>query len=914
MQLTGVPASKLAELKRLRAEVDRRERQRASKADVFGLLGFTPNPGPQTRFLALPDENLDVMYGGAAGGSKMQRVDEPVPTPRGWTTMGELRPGDEIFTETGAVCRVTEVHPVDPRPVSYRLTFDDGTQMEACADHLWLTFDARELAALTRRDPEWRARRREQRPSRATGLRSEVFTRTLAERNRAVPPPALPGPSGSVRTTKQIADTLRTPRGRANHAIPVAGALDLPEANLPLDPYALGAWLGDGTSDGAGFTTADSEILDHFRAAGISVTDVRSRTRKYAYRLGDTVMRPRANGRPGWISTFAAALRDLGVLGDKHIPVSYLRASAGQRLALLQGLMDTDGTANGRGQISFTTTSARLAGDVYELAVSLGWKVGRAERRARLNGKDCGPVWTLKWSADRPVFRLARKAERQVLATRRTTRFRYVVECGEVEPAPMRCITVDNPTHLYLAGRSMVPTHNSTSLLLYALRACIRFPGLQAFWFRRSFPELEHSVLRLLARYQYGKALGCRWRADKYELRVPGCSTLAFAHAKNVQEASAFLSAEVNLLLIDERTTLPPDVVDLLYTRVRSGVAGVPCLGIRSATNPGEIGHSRVLSDYIEPTKHGEVEFIDANKRRRIFIQARAADTPQLGEEYIRNLSGLPEKLRKAYLEGDWTVFAGQVFGEWRYDRHVIKPFTIPESWRKYNGIDGGFRAPWCVLWGAEDPDGRIWFYREIYEAGVGETEQARRITAAESPGENIAVRFADDALWAVSGEAKSSAQLYAENGVYLTPAGKGPGSRVTRVRRTRTYLAEAPACAHHRALGWVTCPLMHVFPQCENLIRTLPALPHARVGDPEDADTGAEDHAYDAMSYLLVNLGGGPQYPVIEPDQANPFDGIELLQPMGNWAVRADPQTPVWDGSGDSEPPNRTVQQNPFS
>jgi hypothetical protein len=437
----------------------------------------------------------------------------------------------------------------------------------------------------------------------------------------------------------------------------------------------------------------------------------------------------------------------------------------------------------------------------------------------------------------------------------------------------------------------------STSLLMYTLRACIRYPGLQAFWFRRSFPELEHSVLRLLARYSYAQALGCRWRADKYELRMPNGSALAFAHAKNVQEASAFLSAEVNLLIIDERTTLLPDVVDLLYTRVRSGAPGVPCLGIRSATNPGEIGHSRVLAEYIEPSRHGEIELTDANQRRRIFIQARATDTPQLGDEYIRNLAGLPEKLRRAYLEGDWSVFAGQAFGEWRYDRHVIQPFAIPDTWRRYNGIDGGFRAPWCVMWGAEDPDGRIWFYREIYEPGVGETEQAKRILAAEAPDEHVGVRYADDSMWAVSGESKPSSALYAEAGVFLTPAGKGPGSRVTRVRRTRTYLAEAPACAHHRALGWDTCPLMHVFPQCENLIRTLPTLPHANTGDPEDVDTHAEDHAYDAMSYLLINLGGGPEFTILPGADPNPIaeEIGEPLQPLGQFAVRPYADDPDW-------------------
>ena len=434
------------------------------------------------------------------------------------------------------------------------------------------------------------------------------------------------------------------------------------------------------------------------------------------------------------------------------------------------------------------------------------------------------------------------------------------------------------------------------SLLLYALRACSRYPGLQAFWFRRTFPELEHSVLRQLARIGYAQAIGCRWRADKYELRFPGSSVLTFSHAKDLKEATAFLSAEINLLLLDERTTMPPDVVDMLYTRVRTGVPGVPVLGIRSATNPGNVGHSRIVTDYIEATGHGEKEITDANNRRRIFVQSRIEDTPQLGGDYLKNLAGLPEKLRRAYLEGDWSVFAGQAFGEWRYDRHVIQPFAIPETWKKYNGIDGGYRAPWCVIWGAEDPDGRVWLYREIYSPGVGETEQAKRILAAEAPDEHVAVRYADDSMWAVSGESKPSSALYAEAGVFLTPAGKGPGSRVTRVRRTRTYLAEAPACAHHRALGWDTCPLMHVFPQCENLIRTLPTLPHASTGDPEDVDTHAEDHAYDAASYLLINLGSGPEFTVFSEEKPNLVaEEIEPLQPVAQFAFRPDPDTPDW-------------------
>lgn len=410
----------------------------------------------------------------------------------------------------------------------------------------------------------------------------------------------------------------------------------------------------------------------------------------------------------------------------------------------------------------------------------------------------------------------------------------------------------------------------STSLLMYGLRACYRYPGLQAFWFRRSFPELEQSVLRMLARYNYAKALGARYNGSTHELRFDNGSVFTFGHAKNIQEVSALQSAEINLLLIDERTTIPPDVIDQLYVRVRSGVAGVPCLGARSATNPGGIGHSRVRAEYVDATNHGDREIEDANGRRRIFIQARVSDTPQLGEEYRRNLQGLDEKLRRAFLEGDWGVFAGQAFSEWRYERHVIKPFDIPPTWKRYAGIDWGYTAPWSVLWGAVDEDDRVWIYRELYDTQVAESEQARRIVEAES-GEHVIARYADDAMWASRGEAKPISKVYNEQGAYLTQAGKGPGSRISGWQRVHSYLAEGPACPHHRALGWETCPRLHVFPQAQNLIRTLPALPHATVGNPEDIDTKAEDHSGDSLRYLLINLGNEVRFHFPEPPTATP-------------------------------------------
>ena len=390
----------------------------------------------------------------------------------------------------------------------------------------------------------------------------------------------------------------------------------------------------------------------------------------------------------------------------------------------------------------------------------------------------------------------------------------------------------------------------TTSNLFGAIRACFEYPGMQAFWFRRSFPELHQSVLRLLSRYNFARDIGAHWNAGYHELKFGNGSILTFGHAKNVKEATALLSAEIQLLILDERTTIPPDVVDYLYTRVRSGDPRVPCLGIRSATNPGEIGHSRVKTDYVEATNHGKIELTDKSGRLRRFIQARISDTPQLGPEYEMTFEGLGEQLRKAYRDGDWDVFAGQVFSEWRYHKHVIPATALPESWVRWGGIDWGHRAPSAVVKAAIDGDGRVWVYWELYQSEIGEKGLAEAILA--SGPEHIVYAF-DPAMSAKLGDAKPVAAILKEEGVRLV---KANNDRLSGWQRVHTYLAEGPACPIHRAKGQLTCPMLHVFENCIELIRTLPAVPYNTIGNPEDVDTHSEDHLPDALRYMLMQLG----------------------------------------------------------
>lgn len=423
----------------------------------------------------------------------------------------------------------------------------------------------------------------------------------------------------------------------------------------------------------------------------------------------------------------------------------------------------------------------------------------------------------------------------------------------------------------------------SASLLALVIRTCVRYPGIQIFWFRKTFPQLNQSVLRNLARYGFAKSLGARWNGSKYELSFPGGSILTFAHAKNAEEAAALSSAEINLLVIDERTTMPPDVVDFLYTRVRSGVVGVPCLGIRSASNPGHVGHGVVKAEFVDATEYGAKEITDPAGRRRMFIPAKATDNPYVGD-YDKTLAGITDPdLRARIRDGDWSAMPDAAFPDWKRDRIVVPAFEIPAEWIRYGGMDYGWAAPAVYLAAAKDNDGRLWFYREITMVQTPEREQARQILEANR-GLRVVSVAADPAMWGKTGSALPPAEQMATEGLALA---KADNDRLGGKSRMHTYLAEAPACAHHRALGWTTCPMLHVIDgACSKFVQTmgdLPRDPHR----PEDVDTDAPDHWFDAGRYLIMSIGGGPEFPILDDPDEQPA-AKDVLQTFGVFAIHA--------------------------
>lgn len=313
-----------------------------------------------------------------------------LPTPQGWTTMGEVRHGDTLFDVDGNPCRVIGKSEVKHLRC-YEITFDDTSKVVCDEEHIWRTNNG-DLSVL------------------------------------------------------EIANTLRK-YGRRHHHVVVAKPIQCREAKLPIDPYVLGAWLGDGKHSSSEISKPDEELWDNIKAAG--------------YEVGPDTS---TNGcRTATVLGIRKHLRALDLLGNKHVPGIYLRGSISQRVALLQGLMDTDGSFNPlRKQAIFTTCDKRLSDAVVELLCSLGQRPLQSVTAQKGFGLEVTayPV-SFAIVGDLQPFRLSRKANLVTTSASARSWRRLIMEVREVTSVPTQCIKVDSPTSTFLCTEKMVPTHNT---------------------------------------------------------------------------------------------------------------------------------------------------------------------------------------------------------------------------------------------------------------------------------------------------------------------------------------------------------------------------------------------------------------------------------------------------------------------
>jgi phage terminase large subunit len=411
--------------------------------------------------------------------------------------------------------------------------------------------------------------------------------------------------------------------------------------------------------------------------------------------------------------------------------------------------------------------------------------------------------------------------------------------------------TVRTPpiAHVLLYGGS-AGSGKSDGLLMVGMLASLTFPGCKIGYFRRTYPELEKQGGAIPRSHElYGKI--AKWHGGQRKWFFPGGSSLQFCHCEKERDVYSYHSAQFDIILIDEATQFTEYQVRYLLSRNRATINGiVPFAAL--ASNPGNVGHGWIKRQFVDPgiyERPFEVEIQPGVYETHCFIPAKLSDNRVLEErdpEYRMRLMRQSETDRRALLDGDWGVFAGQYFGEFRKDRHVIPAEMPPDTWLRFASVDWGYKVPCCILWHAVDPQtNRVITYREYYASEKKSSDVAAKMKALTGDERLVYVKGSVD-MWQERGlsrralEGDDVADDFMRAGIPLEQA---DNRRVIGWLRMREYLSNE--------LNGV--PLWQVTENCTNLIRTLPDMVHGQK-NVEDVDEGCEDHAPEALRYALIS------------------------------------------------------------
>ena len=367
----------------------------------------------------------------------------------------------------------------------------------------------------------------------------------------------------------------------------------------------------------------------------------------------------------------------------------------------------------------------------------------------------------------------------------------------------------------------------------------MRYAGSKQLILRRTFADLDKSIIRTVLGL-YPREL-FRYNSSTHTGRFPNGSIIDFGYLAHENDVYQYQSAEYDVIRFDELTHFTKSQYTYLISRVR-GANSFP-KQIKSSTNPGGVGHIWVKERFIEPAPPN-TEFVGEDGQTRIFIPSLLIDNHFLTErdpEYKNRLLALSESEQKALLYGDWNIFEGQYFDEFREDVHVCEPFKIPKEWRRYRAYDYGLDRLAC-LWFAIDSMRNVYVYREYCESNLTIADAAKAMLERTPEDEEIYLTLAPPDMWGRSQESgRSRADMFYENGLTITKS------------------------SNDREAGWLSIKELmrkdangevriHIFSNCRELIKCLPALIRDEK-KPRDCATEPHEitHAPDGLRYFCI-------------------------------------------------------------
>lgn len=650
---------------------------------------WAPHKGSQELAISCPAD--EILYHGSRGPGKGLPLDEPVYTEKGPCPIGELKVGDSVACPDGTCSKIIGVYPQGIRPV-YEITFFDGSISRCDDQHIW---------PIHVQDGN------------SSGSKLEY--------------------GYSLMTMDQVIDRFNSNSCKLH--VPTLDSLRMrykvhsSNNKLPVDPYLLGLILGDGTfSQQGSFCTIDNQLAEYVLAHGGKrwANDSRNELQNI-----------------GFGKELQSGLSKLNMKDcrseTKFIPEQYLHHSDENRLSVLQGLMDTDGTIDKKGYITFTSISEDLSKGVQYLVRSLGGNATLNRKNSYFNGtqyKDCFEVYIQPGNKFVP-FRLERKVSR-IKPYMHKKLWKRIESIVRLEDAETVCIKIDHPLGLFIT-RDFVVTHNTDAQLL-RFRSRVG-QGYGKFWrgiiLDREYKNLDDIISKSLRWFPMFKG-GARFlsSASDYRWIWPTGEELLFRHMKVKKDYWAYHGQEFPFIGWNELTKhASGELYDLMLSCNRSSfipeehpvsrydsngkeylqlLPDIP-LEVFSTCNPDGPGHTWVKKRWINAAPAGkfiktETKVFDPRSQKEITVVKRSVhifgsykENRHLSPQYVATLHAIKdENKKKAWLGGSWDIVSGGMFdGNWDSRYNVVRPFAIPSSWRITRSFDWGSSAPFSVGWWA---------------------------------------------------------------------------------------------------------------------------------------------------------------------------------------------------------------------
>jgi hypothetical protein len=401
------------------------------------------------------------------------------------------------------------------------------------------------------------------------------------------------------------------------------------------------------------------------------------------------------------------------------------------------------------------------------------------------------------------------------------------------------------------------------SLVMDCFQYAMAYPKAECYLFRETFDELERNLINewkakipaQLYKYHESKHIATLLNGTKVYFRFCDCK----------EDAANYDGSSIDYIGVDELTKHTEEEIQILLSCLRSPKGYPP--RFRATTNPGQLGHKWVKKRYVIPTNKGERMYRDKKTGSVIaYIPATVYDNAILMKNdpaYVRRLENLPPAKKKALLYGDWDSYEGQAFEEFDPAIHVVRPFVIPDHWRKWMSVDNGMADPFCWLWFTVDEDGQVYIYREFtrnkHEERVGYSDQARRVVKLstftrydevsrcdEEVVEKHDVIVAGHDAWSQhhrDTEGKTLIDYYQDGG--LSGFVRGDTDRKIRKATWHEYLRNDPEVG----------PRVKIFSTCRYLISSIPQLQEDEMDSDKVSDAPSSDnHGYDCGGMGLVS------------------------------------------------------------